>query len=429
MSHAKKIWMCALSLLLTAEISAHAQSSDSSMLEHYAQLQAEQKKAEAIEEKARAQKEVVDMRRQDAERDVVTRKNKIENLKVQQEKSKNELDLLTHQLHKVNTDLESYKTEQKQLEESAAATLRYLESQRQELSSRKQELEAELRSIEGARKKAEHDVYLLAVDIEHFKADIAKSDTKVQQAQAKRAAVEADEAKLRSEWTEVKNQIVEHKKAQEAALAEIVDAKKQYDIAHKQLAEAKFELAKTEKARNDAVKRSQDEVGRFEREIAAANKARLVAEAEQIRMDTEVARVHQYSTRIKALRDHNLDMQAAAESMELKTNLAVEAARSAHSRAMEVSDQVIFKKEKETQKTRQMAAAVPAAPLEQAGRIWKTSADGCQAYKQADQKDKANFFGAEKKLLAREHGGEWIEIMNGSGASVFVPASCGSFQN
>jgi len=418
-------------LILSFAAHAHAQSppTDGTMLQYYAQLQADQKKAELLEQKAHRDHDVLDLKKQEAERDVAARKNQIETLKSQQERSRGELEQLSLALKKINGDLDSYKAEQKQLEDSAAATLKYLQGQRQELNDRRTTLEAELRSLENARKKAEHDVYTLAVDIEHFKVEIAKTETRVQEAAAKRAAVEADEVKIRAEWNEVKAAIAEHHKAHDQALAEIADAKKRFDGAHRELQDAKNELVRVEKARNEAVKRSQDEVTKYEKDIAAANKARLVAEAEQIRMETEVKRVQEYSARIKDMRDHNLDMQANAEAMELKSSLAVETARSAHARAMETSDQTLFKKDKDESHARATAAAKDnPSPLDQAGRLWVTTKN-CKAYRQANTKKEAAAFEAGRKLLAKDHGKGWIEIMNGSGASVFMQNDCGNFEN
>jgi len=430
MSQHRKLKILASSFAIAYVSTATAQQyyPDASLTQIYTQEQIEQKKADELQNKALEQRDLYEKRKREVEQEIASHRFNIEGLKIQQDKAQSELDLLAVDLQHVNGDLASYQAEHQQLDESSKATMAYLEQQRKEFSDKQRALEAELKSLAEARKRAEHDIYGMAMDIEHFKADIAKLDTKVQEAEATRASMDADEMKVRSEWMQTKLAVAEHMKQRDVALEQLSETKKRYDQAAKELGVAHADLVKAEKIRNDTSKKVQADVEKYEHEIMQANKTRITNEAERIRLESEVAKIQEYATRMKDNRDQTLDQQNTSEGLVLKSTLALETARTALTRSVADSDQKSYRAEREQHRTRGLAAAEEASQLIQGGRVWVTT-ENCKAYSAPNTKHAAGYFDTGKKLLGKDHGNRWVEIMNGSGASVYVESRCGRYDN
>ena len=112
----------------------------------------------------------------------------------------------------------------------------------------------------------------------------------------------------------------------------------------------------------------------------------------------------------------------------MKSSLALESARTALTRSVEGSDQAAYKAEKMQHQARGLANAEEASALVDGGRVWITTAN-CKAYKSASTRSPAGFFDKDKKVLGKDHGSKWIEIMNGTGASVYIESRCGKYEN
>ncbi len=436
MSQLRKLKVLTSALAIAAVSKANAQSDgkssqfypEASLTQIYSQEQIEQKKADELEQKAVQQRDLYEKQKRDVEKQVAAHRFHIEGLKMQQEKAQGELDLLKVDLQHVSGDLASYQSEHQQLDESSKATMEYLTGQRAELAEKAKALDLELKSLADARKKAEKDIYGMAMDIEHYKVDIAKMDTKLQEAEAKRAGLEADEMKVRGEWMETKMAAAEHMRQRDEALSNLAETKKRYEQATKELNVAHVEMAKAEKMRNETSHKVQGDVAKYEADIMKANKARIANEAEKIRLESEVAKITEYGSRMKENRDQTLDNQNTSEGLVLKSSLALESARTALSRSVEGTDQNGFKQEKEAHRARGLANAEQASQLIAGGRVWITK-ENCKAYTGPSTKKAAGFFDAGKKLLAKDHGSRWVEVMNGSGSSVYIESRCGNYDN
>jgi hypothetical protein len=187
-------------------------------------------------------------------------------------------------------------------------------------------------------------------------------------------------------------------------------------------------MAKAEKVRNETSKRVQGEVAKYESDIMKANKSRIANDAERIRLESEVAKINEYATRMKDSRDQTLEQQTTSEGLVLKSSLALESARSALTRTVESNDQNSYRADREASRARGLANADEAAQLVQGGRVWVTT-ENCKAYTTPSTSKAAGFFDAGKKLLGKDHGSRWVEIMNGTGASVYIESRCGKYDN
>ncbi len=422
-----------ISAIAIASVStANAQSGqyypEASLTQIYTQEQIEQKRADEMEHKAVEQRDYVEKQKREVEKQVAAHRYNIEGMKMKQEKAQSELDSIAVDLSHVNGDLASYQSEHQQLEESSKATLNYLEGQRNELANKQQAVDQELHALSEARKKAEKEVYAMGMDVEHYKMEIARAETKIQEAGAARASLEADEMKVRGEWMQTKMAAAEHARMREEALADLAEAKKRFEQAHKELSVAKADLAKAEKARNDTSKKVNTQVAQFESDIMKANKNRILNEAERIRLESEVTKIQDYAARIKDSRDQAVDQSAASEGLVMKSSLALESARAALTTSVEGQDQSAYRADKMRHRARGLAAADEAAHMLPEGRVWVTS-KSCKAYGKPDGSSPAGFFDSGKKLLGKDHGSRWVEISNGSGTKVFVDSHCGSYEN
>ncbi len=399
---------------------------EASLVQIYNQQQIEQKKAEDMEQKAVQDRDLYEKQRRDVETQVANHRFQIEGLKMRQEKAQSELDLLAVDLQHVNGDLSSYQAEHQQLQESSKATLYYLETQRTELAAKQKALTEELAALAATRQKAEREVYTMAMDIERFRNEIARGETRVQEAEAKRAALDADEMKVRAEWVQTKMAAAEHMRQRDDALAQLAETKKRFEQAQKELTQSKQDLAKAEQGRNDTSRKVQGDVARYESDILAANKKRIGNEAENIRLESEVLKIKDYASRLKESRDQSIEQSTNTDGLVLKSSLALETARSALTSTVEGSDQKSFRAEKVRHQARGLAAAEEASHLVDGGRIWITDKN-CNAFGKPGAKEAAGFFGSGKRLLAKDHGSRWVEVLNGTGSSVFIKRDCGHY--
>jgi len=431
MSQLRKLNILATTVVMGTVCQAWAQSQyypEAALTQIYTQEQIEQKKADDLQQKAEQQRDLYEKRKHEVETEVAAHRYKIEGLKIQQDKAQQELDVLKVDLDHVKGDLASYQAEHQQLDDSSKATMEYLMGQKKDLAEKQKSLDDELKSLADARKKAEHDIYMMAVDIEHYKSEIAKADTKVQEAQTKQAGLDADEMKIRGEWMASKMAAAEHLKQRDEALSNLSETKKRYDQAVKELASAKADEMKAEKVRNETSHKVQGDVAKYENDILSANKKRINAEAERIRLESEVAKIQEYGTRMKDTRDQTVEQEQTSEGLVLKSSLALETARSALTQDIAQGDQKEYKAEKEQHRQRGLANAEAASNLISGGRIWVTT-ENCKAYSAPSTKHAAGFFDAGKKLLGKDHGSRWVEIMSGSGNSVYVESRCGKYDN
>jgi hypothetical protein len=436
MSQLRKLKYLASACAIASVSAANAQSGsnssqyypEASLTQIYSQEQIEQKKADELEQKTIQQRDLYEKQKREVEQQVAAHRYHIEGLKMQQEKAQGELDLLAVDLQHVSGDLASYQAEHQQLDESSKATVAYLQGQRQELADRTKALDTELKSLEDARKKAEKEIYGMAMDIEHYKSDIAKMETKTQEAETKRAGLDADEMKVRGEWMETKMAAAEHMKQRDEAIAQLAETKKRYEQANKELAIAHVEMAKAEKERNDTSKNVATNMAKYEHDIMQANKNRIANEAERIRLESEVAKINEYASRMKESRDQSVEQQTTSEGLVLKSSLALESARTALTQSVADTDQRDYKAEREQHRARGLANAEEASQLVQGGRVWVTT-ENCKAYSGPNTKHAAGFFDSGKKLLGKDHGSRWVEIVNGSGSSVYVESRCGRYDN
>jgi hypothetical protein len=226
---------------------------------------------------------------------------------------------------------------------------------------------------------------------------------------------------------ETKMALAEHVRQRTEALSNLAEAKKRLEDANKELASARIEMAKSEKLRNETNRKVQADVAKYEHDIAQANKNRIAAEAERIRLDSESAKITEYGSRMKDNRDQTVEQQVTAEGLVLKSSLALESARTALNKQVNDSDQAQYKADKEANRVRGLANAEEASRL-LSGRVWITT-ESCKAYTSTNMKTPAGFFDAGRKLLAKDHGSRFVEVMNGSGSSVFVESRCGNYDN
>src|SRR5262249_53816839 len=150
----------------------------------------------------------------------------------------------------------------------------YLNSTRATLATKQKQLDDELVALSGARKRSEKSIFDKQLEIERLKNEITNLQTRAAEAEAKRANLEAEEMKARTEWAQLKIETAENLKQRDQALQEVAEATKRHEQALKDLAEVKVSLSKSQKVRDDATKKAQSDIARYEKDIIDADKAR-----------------------------------------------------------------------------------------------------------------------------------------------------------
>jgi hypothetical protein len=433
MGHKRFLNLFLSALIASLVCKARAQDADyyphGALSNIYFQEQTEERKAELMEQDAAKKRGDYERQKRDVDHQIAAHRFQIEQLKTRQEKAQDDLDVVNANLQHVKDQIGQYETEHKQANEESAHAIEELNEQRQTLEASQKKMEAELAALTLDRKRAEREIYTKSMEINRMKTESARLETKTAAAEAKRAELEAEEMKTRTEWMQVKMQTADLQKQHDTALATMNDAKERWTKAQKELADAKTDLNRVQKQRDQVVGQVQNDVARYEKEILAASKAKIAAEAEQIRLASEAEKMKDYASRIRETRDSATEQETEVDGMVLRTKVAVETARTELTKDVEASDRKNYVEEKENSKRRGIAAASEAASLLGGRRAWKTNSK-CPAYMQPDASGQAvGFFEAGRKLLGKDRDGSWVEISNGSKNSVYVESKCGEFQN
>lgn len=395
----------------------------------YTKEQVEQKRKEALEEEAAYKKDKYEKEKARVEQEIESHRNQVESLKIQQARMKEEIETVNTDLAHVTDQLGSYQDEHKKLDENTKATQEYLTSVQENLKTTLKQLNDEVASLTQARKTAEKSIYDKSMDIERMKVEIAGAESKTAEYEAKRADLEAQEMRVRTEWTQLKILTANNLKQRDEAMSELNEAKKRQEAAVKDLNEARGELAKSEKVRTDTQHKAQSEISNYEKEIMDANRKRIASEAERIRLESETAKTLDYVSRIKENRDQTVDQSNDAQGVVMKSTLALQSARTELSETVSAADRKEFRKQRDESVSRGIAAAQEASELLGGGRIWVTKSK-CKAYEHPKESAKpVGFFEAGNRLMGKDSGSAWIEITNGISSSVFVSSKCGSYEN
>lgn len=426
--------------ILTLSISSQALGGPPSDAEHsnfypqaalvdvFTQEQFEQQKADDLERQAIEQRDKYEKKKRDVEKQVAAHRFQIEELKLQQEKALSELDALAADMQHVNGDLASYQAEHLDLDQAIKATYKGLEEQKKTLSDKQKAVDGELAALNAARKKAEHEIYVMGIEIENSKAAISKSETRIQEAEARRAASEADEMRDRAVWMRTKMAAAEINRRRFETQKLDTEAQKHFAQAHKEMNDAKDELAKAEKSFRITEKRVKADLEMYEHNIQVADKRRLAFNEEREQLDVQAANLKASLARKKDESQQAQENETGAEGLKFRSSIALEAVKTAGTNRVNKSQQEKFKAQKQMDRDRGLASAEEASKIMGGGRIWVTE-QVCKAYTDPDKKKAAGAFDIHKRLLGKDHGSQWVEIMNGTRASVFVESRCGKYED
>ena len=395
----------------------------------YFQEKTEQMRAEQLEREAIRKRDDYEEQKRNVEQKIASHKFQIEELKNRQARAQEEIAMVSANLEHVKGQIATYDAEHKKMDDQAKVALQELETQRADLSEKQKQLEQLIFDLADDRKRAEREIYVKSMETQRLRAEVARLNTKITAAETKRAELEADEMKARTDWMQIKLINAELIKEQDHAVAELEDAKKRWNLAQKELADAKATLARSQRNRDQAVAQMKTDLSRFEKEILAANRSKIAAEAEQIRLNAESEKIKEYVDRIRETRDLAVDQEKESSGMVLRTKVAVETARTDLTENVEAADRAALVSAKEKFRRRGLASAAEAAELVDGGRMWITSKQ-CKAYPEPSTAAPAvGYFEAGRKLLGKDRNGGWIEISNGTGKSVFVDGRCGAYEN
>lgn len=411
------------------DVSSSARYPEAPLADVMSKEDIEQKKAEELEAKAAEQRDQYEKHKRDVEQQISAHKYNIEGLKMRQEKAQSEIEELNTALQDVNGRIEGLSSQSAKLEEDTQRTVEYLDSLRAELGNRQKLLSDKMVALQRARQESENVIYMKSVEVQRMKNEMAQAETKVADAEALRADLEAEEMKTRTTWMQTKLNISDKMHQKDESIAQAREAKEKHDRAVADLNVARAELAKAEKARAETAAKTSAEVARYESEMINASKSRVAAESERIRLETEANKLRDYASRIKSNRDQSVSESQDAGSMVLRTKVAVETARTELATAMQADDQSASKRKKSEAQERGLASAKEAADLFAGARRWVTTSK-CRAYAKPKESGPSEQYSSGSRVMAREYSNpDWVEVVTGSGVSAYLKQTCGHFED
>ncbi len=407
----------------------HASYPEAALTDTLSKEEIEQKKADELEDKATRERDQYEKHKREVEQKISAHKYNVEGLKMRQEKAQSEIEELNAALRDVDGRIEGLSAQSAKLEEDTQRTVEYLDTLRTDFANRQKALTDKMVALQKARQDSENVIYMKSVEVQRMKNELAIAETKVQDAEALRADLEAEEMKTRTTWMQTKLNISDKMHQKDEALASAREAKEKNDRALVELNTARTELAKAEKVRSETAKKTAVDVARYESEMIAASKNKVAAESERIRLETEANKLHDYASRIKTTRDQSVSESQDAGSMVLRTKVAVETARTELAASMQANDQTVSRKKKSEAQERGLASAKEAADLFAGARRWVATAK-CRAYSKPKADGPFEAYSSGSRVMAREYSNpDWVEVVSGSGVSAYLKSSCGHFED
>lgn len=403
----------------------------------------EEAKAKELEEKALFKREQDERRLRHVQKEITEHKYQIEAFKQRQEKALQELENLNAEQTDLDIRLNALKEEKQKYDQESSQVISTLNMDLQTFTVKQSTLAKEIEALAQKRKVTEREINNKAVEIQTLKASASRMEAVRAELESKVAELETDEMKTRTDWMQTKIQIAETYKQKDLALQKFNETKSKRDQAMKDLQLAQSELAKATKQRNEILKKTDMDVARFEKEIQAAQKSRIFAESEQIRLDAELAKIREYGIRMKETRDQALLQSDQSDAMVWKSNLNLETARSELSQAVSDYDKKGFSLAKDQARAQGLEEAAAAAEVMKSakslgarqvssyssGPLWKTNLQ-CEAFAQPDRaSSKKGFLKPGQKFPNVLLNGGWAKIQNAAGAVIYVEEKCGQYDN
>jgi chromosome segregation ATPase len=433
MNHLRSTKCMLIAIAVSAGV-AHAQDysqsyPNSAVYEIYSKQQIEERRAEELEQSAIAEKDRLDKARRDAEAEIAEHKYRIEGIKMRQDKATQELDAVSTDLATIKEQVSVVQTEHKQTEENAQATLDYLAAVQKELVTKQSQLNEETQQLTVMKKRAVDSIYAKGVEMERMKVEVAKAQTRIEDLRAQAADLGAREMQVRTEWMQNKLTVAEFNRQKAEAMAQLQETNKSLTKAQSDLTNSRKELAAAEAGKRHLQNEIADKMAKYEREIAAANRARINAEAERIRVDSETQKIREYAARIKEKRDQVMNEKEDAEGLVMQSSLALEGARTDLTQAAESENKNAYSKMRREAQSRGIAAASKAYKMVDGARPFVMSGK-CDGYRSPASTDVSGSYAKGSKIFARPAGADWVEVLNGSdGKPSYLNSKCGSFEN
>lgn len=417
-----------LTMFLLASQLVHAQSMEE-LASIIAQESDERRKTQELEENVIAQKDRAEKLRRQNEIKILTHKNNIETLKASQEKYQREIDSLQIEFVTLDGRDQDFQKEWTLFEAEYAKNLSSYEKLKKEYLEKQQKLNESIALFEKQKLDAENNNYLKGMELQRLKSEYAALETRAQQADTVRAVAEADELVTKTSLMQIKIAIADKIRQGDEAETLAQLTRRKLDKANGELTLAQNELAKYDKIQNETSRKVYQDVAKYEKEIIAANSKRMLAESEKIRLQTEIEKLKDYSSRIKSNYDKAVTEQSDASSMVLKTRLAVHAARTELNSQAQAVDQQDARQNKAEAKNRSIAATAQVAEMFSGTKQWIGSTD-CKMYSEPSSSAKIKgSIARNSRVLARESVPGWVEVIDGSSIALFIESRCGRYSS
>ncbi len=387
----------------------------------------EVKKAEDLEKKAAKTRDDYEKKKVEAEREIAAKKYRIEGFKLKQEQTLTEMDSMKTELEDLDKQYKQTEGELVDVEHRAQNHFANADRTKKELEDSHTKLETSLDKLKFTKEQTAKNINKNQIQVQRMRSEIAVLEAEIESVEARKASLEADELKTRTEWMALKNMIEEKNADKEKFIATLSDTKKKLDLAQKDFKVAKTEFDDAEKERAMTENKVMAEVKKLDDSIAAAQRARAMSDAEKIRVEAETEKLKAYVAMVKKSNTQAIEAMKDAQDNVMESRLALETAKSELTREVATGESTGFKKEKMASRLRGLASVAESSDMLDGAKPWTVSKTCPIMKRPTDKADKVGKLEVGKRLIASEASGPWIKIMNASGKPAFVAKDCGSF--
>ena len=307
----------------------------------------EARKAEDAEREAATVRETTTQTQADLERQISQRKSRIEALKVKQEQIMSDLKSMETEVADYQKKFDLVQGDYTTAEEKHENFLANLEKEKADLETAKTKYDNALAQLNERHDRTQKAINGNLVQLNKEKVELAAITTAIQSLESQVASLEADEMKSRAEFMAYKSQTEEKKAEKAKKLALVTEAEKKYQTALNEQRAAQTELANAEKSLADTNVRVAADVRKYDESTMAAQRAKVIADTNKVRVEAEVEKLKTYLAMVKKANTEMMLAEHDSESNLMNAQLALEAAKSELAMNVSTGEQMGYRRAKQ----------------------------------------------------------------------------------
>lgn len=400
---------------------------DGALRQAYEEEMREWKNAEEKELQAIKAREDYERRKVDAEHEIASKKFRINEYKMKQEKAAFDVDMVKTEIGHLDKQQQEVEAELVVVEKIANEQISKSEASSRELETRKKDLTNSLEKLRYTRDEAARSLNKMQIDMQKMRADISVIQADIARTENEKERYESDKNSYMQAY-----QKVQLEKAR--TLAELEEMRSRLNVVKTDFNKARqdFEKAKKDQvafenmARNERLNISTS-IKKFKADTQQMANLREDAIASRERMETDIQKMKTELAIVKAKNDDTRQKMTEENAAVMESRLALEEAKTDLTEEMATGATGRYKHDTMGFKMRSLASVTDTSEMVPGdSKPWVVK-KSCDIVKSPSSRKKMGSVKKDDRLIASPADSGYVKILNSSGQAAFVSESCGDF--